>query len=279
MPVEGSGVLYLLPVLLASTRWGLWLGVATAIASAAAFNYFHIPPTGRFTIAEEENWVALGAFLVVAVVTSGLADSARSRAEDAERRRREADLTAEMARVLLGGSDLEDSMRVVGQRIARAFDLPSVELTSGWRDSDDAGEGTADHRRRGPRRDRRRAADDAGRGGRGDRAAGDSEPRDAAERRARAREPRGAGDRDPSAATLERGQDRAVALGLSRPALAADRDHRRGRRPRLADPRLRRTRRAGLGDRRPRPSASPAWSTTCSTCRGSSRARSSRGPT
>jgi two-component system sensor histidine kinase KdpD len=139
MPVEGSGVIYLLPVLLASTRWGLWLGVGTAIASAAAFNYFHIPPTGRFSIAEEENWVALGAFLVVAVVSSGLADSARSRAEDAERRRREADLTAEMARVLLGGSDLDDSMRVVGQRIARAFDLPSVELTSGWRDSDERG--------------------------------------------------------------------------------------------------------------------------------------------
>ena len=52
----------------------MWLGIATAVASAAAFNWFHIPPTGKFTIADEQNWVALGAFLVVAVVTSGLAD-------------------------------------------------------------------------------------------------------------------------------------------------------------------------------------------------------------
>ena len=136
MPVAGAGVLYLLPVLLASTGWGLWLGVGTAVASAAAFNWFHIPPTGRFTIANEENWVALGAFLVVAVVTSALADAAHSRAEEAERRRREADLTAEMARVLLGASDLEDSLRIVGQRIARAFDLSSVEVTTTWKDSD-----------------------------------------------------------------------------------------------------------------------------------------------
>ena len=113
MPVAGAGVLYLLPVLLASTGWGLWLGVGTAVASAVAFNWFHIPPTGRFTIANEENWVALGAFLVVAVVTSALADAAHSRAEEAERRRREADLTAEMARVLLGASD---PVRIVADR-------------------------------------------------------------------------------------------------------------------------------------------------------------------
>src|SRR5688572_32942975 len=45
------GVLYLLAVLLVSTYWGLWLGLATSVAAALAFNFFHIPPTGRFTIA------------------------------------------------------------------------------------------------------------------------------------------------------------------------------------------------------------------------------------
>ena len=40
------GVLYLLAVLLVSTLWGLWLGVATGIGAAAAFNWFHLPPTG-----------------------------------------------------------------------------------------------------------------------------------------------------------------------------------------------------------------------------------------
>ena len=102
----------------------MWLGVATAVASAAAFNWFHIPPTGQFTIADGRTGSRSAAFLVVAVVTSGLADAARSRADEAERRRREADLTAEMARVLLGGANLEESLRVVGQRIARAYDLP-----------------------------------------------------------------------------------------------------------------------------------------------------------
>ena len=58
-PVVSLGVVYLLGVLLVATVWGLWLGIATAIASALAFNWFHIPPTGRLTIEDGEHWVAL----------------------------------------------------------------------------------------------------------------------------------------------------------------------------------------------------------------------------
>ena len=124
-------------MLLVSSYWGLWMGLATAVLSALAFNFFHIPPTGRFTIAEGENWVALVVFLVAAVVTSTLAGAARARADEAERRRREADLSAELARVLLGGASVEDSLATAGQRIAKAFDLPvGRRSSSGWADSD-----------------------------------------------------------------------------------------------------------------------------------------------
>ena len=136
VPVVSTGVVYMLAVLLVSSRWGLWLGLLTAVLSAAAFNFFHLPPTGRFTIADEQNWVALAIFLVVAAVTSKLADAARARAVEAETRRREADLTAEMARLLLGGADVEEALRLVGQRIAQTFELPSAEVEARWVDSD-----------------------------------------------------------------------------------------------------------------------------------------------
>ncbi len=137
VPVVSTGVVYLLAVLLVSTAWGLWLGLLTAVLSAAAFNFFHIPPTGEFTIADGENWVALVVFLVAAAVVSGLSDLARSRADEAERRRGEADLAAEMARILLGGTSLDSSLRTVGQRIAAAFDLGSVGVELAWVDSDE----------------------------------------------------------------------------------------------------------------------------------------------
>jgi K+-sensing histidine kinase KdpD len=91
VPAVSTGVVYLLAVLLVSTWFGLWLGLGTAVASALAFNWFHIPPTHRFTIAETENWVALAVFLVAAVIVSTLAELARARAEEAELRRHEAD--------------------------------------------------------------------------------------------------------------------------------------------------------------------------------------------
>jgi two-component system, OmpR family, sensor histidine kinase KdpD len=137
VPVVSTGVVYLLAVLLVSSYWGLWLGMLTAVLSAAAWNFFHIHPTGGFSVADGENWVALAIFMVAALVTSTLADSARVRAEEAERGRREADLTAEMARLLLGAASSEDSLRAVARRIAAAYDLPSVSVELSWVDSDD----------------------------------------------------------------------------------------------------------------------------------------------
>ena len=127
-PVVSLGVVYLVAVLLISTVWGAWLGVLTAIASALAFNYFHIPPTGRFTIAESENWVALVVFLIVALIGSSVAQVARARATEADQRRREADLAAEMARLLLRGNELSESLPAAAQRLATALNLPSASI-------------------------------------------------------------------------------------------------------------------------------------------------------
>ena len=127
-PVVALGVVYLVPVLLVSSLWGFWLGAATALASALAFNFFHIPPTGRFTISNGENWVALVVFFIVALVASTLAERARVRTREAEQRRQEADLAAEMARLLLRGSSLDDALPAVSQRLAHALELPSAAI-------------------------------------------------------------------------------------------------------------------------------------------------------
>ena len=47
--------------------------------SAAAFNFFHLPPVGKFTIHNSSNWVALVAFLVAAALASSVAEVTRAR--------------------------------------------------------------------------------------------------------------------------------------------------------------------------------------------------------
>ena len=127
-PAVSTGVLYLLAVLLVSTLWGTWLGLATAVASALAWNFFHIPPLGRFAISDPENLVALGVFLATAVVASTVADLARARAAEAERRREEADLAAELSRVLLGEASVEEALPVASSRLASALGLPYAAI-------------------------------------------------------------------------------------------------------------------------------------------------------
>ncbi|HZE03660.1 MAG TPA: ATP-binding protein [Solirubrobacteraceae bacterium] len=130
-PVISLSVVYLPVVLLVSTYWGLALGLLTSLLSAAAFNFFHIPPTGRFTIFDSGNWVALVAFTLVALVASTIAELARSRAVEAERRRAEADLAAALAHELLLGVDTPTALASAARRVAEALGLASASIELG----------------------------------------------------------------------------------------------------------------------------------------------------
>jgi K+-sensing histidine kinase KdpD len=90
-PVVSLGVVYIPGVLAVAAVWGLRLGLATALASVLAFNWFHLPPTGRLEIGADRDLVALVVFGIVALAGAALAELARARAAEAERRREEAD--------------------------------------------------------------------------------------------------------------------------------------------------------------------------------------------
>jgi two-component system, OmpR family, sensor histidine kinase KdpD len=130
-PVLSLGVVYLLVVLVVATLWGFWAGIGTAVVSALAYNFFHIPPTGRFTIASSRNLVGLLAFIAVAAAASAVAELARRRAIEATQRKEEADLAAAAARDLLGGARLEDGLAQTARAIAAALRVPSAELVLG----------------------------------------------------------------------------------------------------------------------------------------------------
>jgi two-component system, OmpR family, sensor histidine kinase KdpD len=130
-PVVSLSVVYLPAVLLIASIWGVVPGLFTSVLSAAAFNFFHIPPTEKFTIADSRNWVALVAFITVSLVASGIAELARNRSAEAERRRAEADLAAALSRELLGGADTQSALGVTAHRLAMALDLSSAAIEIG----------------------------------------------------------------------------------------------------------------------------------------------------
>jgi two-component system sensor histidine kinase KdpD len=130
-PVASLGVLYVPAVVLVSTLWGLRFGIATSLLSAAAFNFFHLPPGGRFDLADEREWVALVVFVAVAVLTGIVADVARVRSREAEQRRQEADLAAELAQLLLGTAELPEAVRLAGDHLAATLGTRHATIALG----------------------------------------------------------------------------------------------------------------------------------------------------
>ncbi len=129
-PVVSLGVVYLPGILLISIVWGLRLGLLASVASALAFNFFQIPPLHRFTIADEENWVALATFVIVAAVSSSVAGLARAQALEAERRREQADRALEELAALSVERDRMQGEMVEAEALRRSDELKTALLRS-----------------------------------------------------------------------------------------------------------------------------------------------------
>jgi K+-sensing histidine kinase KdpD len=79
----------LLVVLLVAAQWGSRPAVLASLLGVVCFNFFYLPPVGRLSIQDPDNWVALSAFLVTAVTAGQLWARAKRQAEEAEAGRRE----------------------------------------------------------------------------------------------------------------------------------------------------------------------------------------------
>jgi two-component system, OmpR family, sensor histidine kinase KdpD len=129
-PAVSLGVVYIPGVLLISTVWGWRLGLLSAVASALAFNWFHIPPTGRFTVAADRDVAAFITFVIVAVASSAVAEVARARAAEAERRREETDRVLAELRELSAERDRMEAEAIEAGALRRSDELKTALLRS-----------------------------------------------------------------------------------------------------------------------------------------------------
>jgi two-component system sensor histidine kinase KdpD len=121
-------LMFLVTVLLTSAYWGLRYAVVMAVGASAAFNFFFLPPIGTFTIADPQNWVALFAFLVTALVASNLAERARREAEGAKQRRREVERLFSLSQRLLASENVLELLNALPLYVKETFSVGSVAV-------------------------------------------------------------------------------------------------------------------------------------------------------
>ena len=122
------GFSLLLVVFLISAAWGLRYALFTAIIATVAYNYFFLPPLFRFTIADPQNWIALLAFLVTAVVASQLSERARRGTAHANQRRREVERLYSFSQQLWLSENVFELLNVIPKHIVESFTVSGAAL-------------------------------------------------------------------------------------------------------------------------------------------------------
>src|ERR1700757_63848 len=119
---------FLLAILAVSAVWGMAVSVFMSVAAMLAFNYFFLPPVGKLTIADPQNWVALFAFLVTSITGSKLSSRIRKEADEAHQRRREVERLYRFSRQLLGEGNVIQLMNAIPDYIVECFEAGAAEL-------------------------------------------------------------------------------------------------------------------------------------------------------
>jgi two-component system, OmpR family, sensor histidine kinase KdpD len=127
----------LLIVLGTATVARLRVAIVASILAVLALNFFFLPPVGTFTIADPQNWIALVAFLIVAVIASNLSAAAQARTREAIARRNEVTRLFDLTRDVLLTTETATAIDALARHVARRFELTKVAIClpvdNGWR--------------------------------------------------------------------------------------------------------------------------------------------------
>jgi len=128
--IGNASMLYLLAVMAAALMFGSRSAIITAIASMIAFNLFFIQPRYTFTVADENEWIALLLLVVTGVITGQLAGALQERARQAERREAEAVVLYDVVR-LVSEPVLPDALQRLAERLRSELGLAAVVVSVG----------------------------------------------------------------------------------------------------------------------------------------------------
>ena len=116
--LDHVSILYIIPVLIAATRWGTLHAITSALGGVVASAFFFYPPIHDLRVASPQQIADLGLFICVAIVTSHLADTVRSHARVVEKRELEVRALYAFSRRLAAASALGEILHAVRDHLS-----------------------------------------------------------------------------------------------------------------------------------------------------------------
>lgn len=128
MDLRNIALVFLMSVLISAVTGGFWPALVASVLSALALNFFFIPPLYTLTISDPENVVALGFFLLVALIASNLTARVQRQADAARQRARTTEDLYLFSKKLAGTGTLDDVLWATAFQIASMLHVRVVIL-------------------------------------------------------------------------------------------------------------------------------------------------------
>jgi len=121
-------LLLMLAVFLCAWIWQSGPGVLAAVLATLAFNLLFLPPFFRLTVDDPRNVVALGVFLVSALLIGRLSALSRTRLRLLEAERRDLIALTELSQGFLADTNRESLLGVASDRLRQALQAERIEI-------------------------------------------------------------------------------------------------------------------------------------------------------
>ena len=122
------GFLFLLVVVCEAILAGFWQASIVSVLACSCLDYFFYPPVFHFTIANPQDWVALGAFEISALLVSRLSSRERLNSFEAQLQRTSMEQLYELSRSTLLINMHERPGPQIAQLIQRIFGAEAVAI-------------------------------------------------------------------------------------------------------------------------------------------------------
>ncbi len=139
-------MLYLLPVLLSAVWWGTRPSIAAAVMAVFAFDFFLVPPTLSFTVADISYLITFVLFIVFALFNSRLSNRLKEQVKNSRRREARVSALYSLSRDIAAVAELGPVFKSIVKKVADTIEgqvvllLPEQDHKLELKDSSETGE-------------------------------------------------------------------------------------------------------------------------------------------
>jgi two-component system, OmpR family, sensor histidine kinase KdpD len=119
---------FLLVVLFTAASQGIGPSILASVAGMICLNFFFLPPVGTLTIHDPQDWLALFAFIVTAILASQLSSTARKTAQEAKKGREEVWKLYQLSRAIIITPDPDTAVSSIANQVREVFDIGECDV-------------------------------------------------------------------------------------------------------------------------------------------------------